>query len=100
MTTARATFESGKFRAFFAAFNEKADGSYDLNFQMSVTTLTVIPGTNYEIMFGGNKVKVRAAIGVGGLKVNRLEWIDNGSLYLLMGSPDIETLTKIAESIK
>ena len=26
MTTARAEFASGKFRAFFAAFNEKADG--------------------------------------------------------------------------
>ena len=100
MTTARATFESGKFRAFFAAFNEKADGSYDLNFQMNVTTLTTIPGTNHEITLGGNKIKARAAIGVGGLKVNRLEWIDNGTYYLLMGSPDIETLTKIAESIK
>jgi len=70
---------------------------------MSVTTLTTIPWTNYEIMFGGNKVKANLTIDIvtsgWSFKINRLQWIDNGILYTLIGPCDVETLVKVAESI-
>ena len=107
ISAARASFGDGDFNTFFCVFNERNGGTpdmtFDLSFQIGVTTREEVADANCEITFDGKKVKANLATDVStvswSFKINRLQWIDNGFLYSVVSPFDVETLTRIAESV-
>ena len=101
--------ESNTSKVFYVAFNDRPDGTFDLFLQVTFESnddhARITGAADSEVTLGKDKVKVyvttKVPVTAGETSFNmiRMNWFDNGNFYSLAGIFDLETMTKITESM-